>query len=135
MRRISMAACTSCGADVTGKKFCPECGAPVQPTVAPVTSSQPASLSICPRCNGENKLGAAFCMNCGSSLSVVAATATATPVQPATRPCPACRTEVAAESTFCTNCGQNTRVLATPVMTATPAPSFCSNCGHQNAPG
>ena len=30
-----MATCTSCGNDVTGKKFCPECGTPVQAAVAP----------------------------------------------------------------------------------------------------
>src|SRR5215472_2001491 len=127
-----MAACTSCGVDVTGKNFCPECGKPVQPMATPVATAQPASSSTCPRCNGEVKAGAAFCMHCGSSLS---AAPVATPVsQPLTHPCPACRTEVPVDSTFCTNCGQSTRAAATPVA-ATPAPSFCTNCGHQNAPG
>jgi hypothetical protein len=122
-----MAACTSCGVDVTGKKFCPECGTPVQSPATQVATAQPASSSACPRCNGEVKPGAAFCMHCGSSLS--AAAATATPSQPLTHPCPACRTEVPVDSAFCTNCGQSTRAPAAP------APSFCTNCGRQNAPG
>ena len=127
-----MAACTSCGVDVTGKNFCPECGKPVQHVATAVATAQPVSSSTCPRCNGEVKAGAAFCMHCGSSLS---AAPVATPVsQPLTHPCPACRTEVPVDSAFCTNCGQSTRAAATPVA-ATPAPSFCTNCGHQNAPG
>ncbi len=105
-----MAACTSCGVDVTGKNFCPECGTPVPSPATQVATAQPASSSTCPRCNGEVKPGAAFCMHCGSSLSAAAAAATAT------------------------NCGQSTRVPAAPAA-ATPAPSFCTNCGHQNAPG
>ena len=129
-----MAACTSCGVDVTGKNFCPECGTPVRPVATPVATAQVAASSTCPRCNGEVKPGAAFCMHCGSSLSAAAAAATATPSQPLTHPCPACRTEVPAESAFCTNCGQSTRVPATPAA-ATLAPNFCTNCGHQNAPG
>src|SRR6266705_5875269 len=128
-----MTTCTSCGNDVTGKKFCPECGTPVQLRSAPMANTQLAS-STCPRCNGEVKPGAAFCMHCGSSLSAAAVAATATPSQPLTHPCPACRTEVPADSAFCTNCGQSTRVPAT-AAAATPAPSFCTNCGHQNAPG
>jgi predicted amidophosphoribosyltransferase len=128
-----MAACTSCGVDVTGKNFCPECGTPVHPVATQVATAQPASSSTCPRCNGEVKPGAAFCMHCGSSLSAAAAAATAAS-QPLTHPCPACRTEVPVDSAFCTNCGQSTRVAAT-LVAATPAPSFCTNCGHQNAPG
>jgi len=127
-----MPTCTSCGADVTGKKFCPECGTPAQPAVSPTSSSQPALSSSCPRCNGEVKPGAAFCMHCGSALSAPAMVA-----QPSTRPCPACRTEVPVESAFCTNCGQNMQVSvpSTSLAAAAPAPSFCSNCGHQNTPG
>src|SRR5215471_10788164 len=124
-----MANCTSCGADVTGKKFCPQCGTPVQPPAIQNASNQPASSSTCPRCNGEVKSGAAFCMHCGTALSTSPMVA-----QPLTRPCPSCRAEVPAESAFCTNCGQNMSV-PTPPAAATPAPSFCTNCGHQNNPG
>jgi hypothetical protein len=120
-----MATCTSCGADVTGKKFCPECGTPAQPAVSPTSSSQPASSSSCPRCSGEVKPGAAFCMHCGSVLSAPAMVA-----QPSTRPCPACRTEVPVESAFCTNCGQNMQVSA-PSMAQPVYPQQYGQMGYQ----
>jgi predicted amidophosphoribosyltransferase len=127
-----MAACISCGTDVTGKKFCPECGTPVQPPAMPTANAQSTASSTCPHCSGEVKPGAAFCMHCGSSLS--AAVATATQAQPSTHPCPACRTEVPVESAFCTNCGQSTRLPAAQAAAAS-TPSFCASCGHQNALG
>src|SRR6266571_2910974 len=134
-----MATCTSCGSDVTGKKFCQQCGTPVQPTGTPAASP---SMSTCPRCNGEVKPGAAFCMHCGSSLSAQAqpAVPTAAPVasvapvapavsQPLTRPCPSCHTEIPVGTVFCTNCGQNMNASA-------PATAgYCPGCGHQNAAG
>lgn len=126
-----MASCTSCGNDVTGKKFCPQCGTPVQPAGSP--EEQPASTSVCPRCNGIVKPGAAFCMHCGSSLSTQTAVATSTPPQPVTRTCIACHTEVPAGMAFCTNCGQNMQVSATPATP--PSFAFCTNCGRQNNPG
>jgi Double zinc ribbon len=128
-----MTTCTNCGRDVTNKKFCPDCGTLVAPP-APATNQQPASTSVCPRCNGIVKAGAAFCMHCGSSLSVQAATATATP-QPVTRTCPACQSEVPPGVAFCTNCGQNLQAATTPSMAAAPSTSICPNCGHQNNPG
>ncbi len=116
--------CVSCGSDVTGKKFCPECGTPVQSTGIP-TMNIPA-MTTCPRCGGEVKAGAAFCMHCGSALNAVQPPA---PVQtrPTTRPCPACHMEVPIDTAFCIHCGQN---MSTPVP-----PVFCNNCGKQNAPG
>lgn len=132
-----MTTCTSCGNDVTGKKFCSECGTPVQPP-AP-TAGQPASVSTCPRCNGQVKPGAAFCMHCGSSLTGQHADATQSQAVPASQPssriCPTCRTEVAAGNGFCTNCGQNLQVSAEPPTSAMPAPIFCTNCGTHNSPG
>jgi predicted amidophosphoribosyltransferase len=130
-----MASCTSCGYDVTGKKFCPECGTAVQPTGS--AGSQSASPGICPRCNGVVKPGAAFCMHCGSSLSTQTAVVTATPTPPVpspplTRPCIACHAEVPVEMAFCTNCGQSMQLSAAP---ATPGFAVCANCGHQNNPG
>lgn len=101
-----MANCTSCGADVTGKKFCPECGTPVQPPATMSASSQPASLSICPRCNGEVKPGAAFCTNCGQDLRISAPPATPTAAAPA--------------PSFCSNCGHQN----------TPGVHFCAGCGQ-----
>jgi predicted amidophosphoribosyltransferase len=133
-----MASCTSCGNDVTGKKFCPECGTPVQPAVN-VESENEAS-HVCPRCNGNVKPGAAFCMHCGSSLNTQTAVATATPSQPIqpqpqTQTCIACHAEIPTELAFCTNCGQSMRTATAPnVPTASTTP-ICPNCGKQNNPG
>lgn len=123
-----MIRCTHCGQDVTGKKFCPACGAPVQ-----VVEIAPA-LTTCPRCAGAVKASAAFCMHCGSSLGAQAVAAVSAPAtmvsQPATAQCPACRAEVPAASAFCTNCGQSTR--SAPVATG---PLYCQSCRAQNNPG
>lgn len=133
-----MASCTSCGNDVTGKKFCPECGTPVQS--ADSVESENNSTHVCPRCNGVVKPGAAFCMHCGSSLSTQTAIATATPtpsVQPQslTQTCIACHAEVPGEMAFCTNCGQSMRTTTAPDVLATPVAPICANCGKQNNPG
>lgn len=128
-----MATCTSCGRDVSGKKFCPDCGTPVQ--VAPVS----AATTSCPRCGGTIKASAAFCMHCGSSLGAQALASSTTPstavVQPATRQCPACRVEVPSGSAFCTNCGQSMATGQAPVSSAAaPNQAYCTNCGaHNNA--
>ncbi len=133
-----MASCTSCGNDVTGKKFCPECGTPVHS--ADSVESENNSTHVCPRCNGVVKPGAAFCMHCGSSLSTQTAIATATPTpsvqaQSLTQTCIACHTEVPAEMAFCTNCGQSMRTTTAPDVPATPVAPICANCGKQNNPG
>ncbi len=133
-----MASCTSCGHDVTGKKFCPECGTPVQP--AGSAESENNSPGVCPRCSGVVDLGAAFCMHCGSSLTKQTAVATATPTpavqsQPLTQTCIACHAEVPREMAFCTNCGQSMRVSTTPDVSATPVAPICANCGLHNNPG
>lgn len=117
-----MTTCTSCGNDVTGKKFCSECGTPVEP---------PTSTNTCPRCNGEVQPGAAFCIHCGSALN---AQPEARPAQPLLRTCPACHTEVAPGNAFCTNCGHNFQASATPPPAA-PVGVFCGNCGKQNDQG
>src|SRR6266566_9667781 len=127
-----MASCTSCGNDVTGKKFCPECGTPVHSEDS--VESENNSTNVCPRCNGLVKPGAAFCMHCGSSLSAHAVVATAQS-QPLTRQCIACHSEVPMESAFCTNCGQTMQPSAAAPVSAAPAPAICTNCGRQNAPG
>ncbi len=114
-----MVNCPSCGANVTGKKFCQQCGTPVRPAT-PVA----ASGATCPRCNGAVNAGASFCMHCGAALNVQAQIP---PPPPATSPCPSCYTEVAASSAFCTNCGHNMNVAAGAVA--------CTNCGRQNNPG
>ena len=54
-----MIPCTSCGNDVTGKKFCPDCGTPVQPISPQGASGQ--FLQTCSHCGGEVKPGASFC--------------------------------------------------------------------------
>ncbi|SRR5579884_2157224 len=115
-----MVTCTSCGGDVTGKKFCPQCGTPVRPV-------GPSAVSglLCPRCNETVKPGAAFCMNCGAALNVHAQVPP--PPPPSTHRCPSCQAEVSLESAFCTNCGHNMHVAA--------APAICPSCGRQNNPG
>ncbi len=125
-----MATCTSCGNDVTGKKFCQQCGTPVQQVATPAPASQAAPMNnTCPRCNEPVNPRAAFCNHCGSSLSAQVVAPTAIPSQPTTSRCPACQADVPINNAFCTNCGQN---MHTP---AAPASPFCTNCGHQNAPG
>ncbi len=117
---------TSCGSDVTGKKFCPRCGTAVQPAAPPPIEGQ-----FCPQCNGEVKPGAAFCMHCGTSLrSQQGQSAPIVTSPPAQRFCPSCNTEVSGMTTFCTNCGQNLRPQVAPV----PAALHCAHCGRQNAP-
>jgi len=98
-----MATCTSCGGDVTGKKFCPQCGTAVQPL--------DTSVVTCPRCSGEVNPGAAFCMHCGAALR------SQTAPQPTTRACPACQTVLPAQTAFCTNCGHNMNAPVTSAQT------------------
>lgn len=124
LERNSMATCLSCGNDVSGKKFCPDCGTPVQ--AEPATSS-------CPRCGGSVRVNAAFCMHCGASLGAQALASIA-PSQPSTQQCPACHTQMPANSAFCTNCGQNMQPGQASAPAA-PAAVFCGGCGSQNNPG
>lgn len=128
-----MTTCTSCGNDVTGKKFCPECGTPVQQTQSQATGEQ-ANTITCPRCNGVVKAGAAFCMHCGSSLNAQPVAASATPSQPSTRTCIACHSEVPAANAFCNNCGQSMQT-PTPSVSSAASSGHCANCGRQNNPG
>jgi hypothetical protein len=111
--------CTKCGSDVTGKKFCPDCGTPVQAATLPGDQT-------CPNCHNEVKPNAAFCIHCGTSLHAGA---------PAPTHCPACHQEVAANTDFCTNCGHDMRVGASTTATVQASASSiaCPACGHQNA--
>ncbi|HLI68129.1 MAG TPA: zinc ribbon domain-containing protein [Ktedonobacteraceae bacterium] len=128
-----MQTCIKCGHDVSGKKFCPECGTPV----VQETQGEVATTS-CPRCGGTVRASAAFCMHCGTSLGAQALAAASPPVtvvsQPATRQCIACHAEVPAGSAFCTNCGQSMQPSQAPVE-ATTGQTFCSGCGTQNHAG
>src|SRR5205814_3054702 len=68
-KRKVMSTCTSCGSDVTGKKFCQQCGTPVQPTGVPTASGQPATpSSFCTNCGHQGTPGERFCSNCGSPM-------------------------------------------------------------------
>lgn len=60
-----MITCTNCGTDVTGKKFCPNCGTPVH---AVAQAANAPAMTTCPRCGGEVASSAAFCMHCGTAL-------------------------------------------------------------------
>ena len=92
-----MVTCMSCGSDVTGKKFCPRCGAAVQS--ASVPPSAPA-VRLCPACNTEVAASSAFCTNCGHSMQAGA------PSQAAPAYCTNCGTQNASGVHFCSNCGQ-----------------------------
>src|SRR6266576_2762262 len=98
-----MVTCTSCGYDVTGKKFCQQCGTPVQPTGVPAPSSlatpvcntcgqnlQAASAApvsaFCTNCGQKNAPGVRFCASCGNQLGMPAAPVQ--PVQPGYTPSP-----------------------------------------------
>jgi len=128
-----MTTCTSCGNDVTGKKFCPDCGSLVQPTNMQAGGGQ--FLQTCSHCSGEVKPGASFCMHCGAALNSSTHQAThMTPAPaPAARSCPACHAQVVGATMFCTQCGHDMRVPAAPQSMASSA--FCTNCGKQNDPG
>src|SRR5437870_5628994 len=65
-----MTTCTSCGSDVTGKKFCQNCGTPVQATHTPAASGQtvPPPSSFCTHCGRQAAPSEHFCSGCGSPL-------------------------------------------------------------------
>ncbi len=123
-----MATCTSCGHDVTGKKFCPQCGTSVQP--ASTQSAGGGVMATCSRCNESVRPGTAFCIHCGATLLSQASAPTPPPLV-TTRPCPACQTPVSTASAFCTQCGYD--LHAAPQMAA--PGMFCTNCGKQNDAG
>lgn len=115
-----MVNCTFCGNNVTGKKFCPDCGTPVK-----MDNSFSGSSATCPQCHGAIQPGTSFCMHCGTSLQASASTPPSPPVM---RSCPVCHNNVAGESIFCTQCGHDMRNSA-------PAGIQCTQCGRQNAAG
>ena len=67
-----MTTCTACGSDVTGKKFCQNCGTAVKSTSVPATSSQ-AAPTFCSNCGRQATPGERFCSDCGTQLGVAAA--------------------------------------------------------------
>jgi Double zinc ribbon len=83
-----MMQCTSCGADVTGKKFCASCGHAVQ---AQVTRS-------CPVCQTQVGSESAFCTGCGHDMHAAAGAA------PGLH-CTNCGQQNAASMHFCGGCG------------------------------
>ncbi len=130
-----MVTCTSCGNDVTGRKFCPDCGSPVQPTSVQSVSGQ--FLQTCSHCSGEVKPGASFCMHCGAALNASTHPTHITPAPApasAARSCPACHAQIVGATMFCTQCGHDMRVAAAPQSMAG-GPDFCTNCGKQNDAG
>lgn len=92
-----MTTCTVCGRDVTGKRFCPQCGTPVQP--ASTVADQFAPLSTCPRCGVVAEIGATFCAECGSALYAQAPA-------PAAIVCSTCGRHNDPGMAVCTNCGR-----------------------------
>lgn len=89
-----MASCTSCGHDVTGKKFCPECGTPVQPQ---------SLTQTCIACHTEVPKEMAFCTNCGQSMRT--STAPDVPAAPVAPICANCGKQNNPGVNFCSQCG------------------------------
>ena len=89
-----MASCTSCGHDVTGKKFCSECGTPVQPQ---------SLTQTCIACHAEVPKEMAFCTNCGQSMRTSSApgvqSASVAPI------CANCGKQNNPGVNFCSQCG------------------------------
>ena len=116
-----MATCTACGNDVTGKKFCQQCGTPVQ--TMSVASQSPGqgqnAQTTCPACHQVVAAENAFCVNCGQNLRV----ATAAAPQAGTMVfCNTCGRQNAAGIRFCGGCGSP--LSPTPAQTSyTPPPS------------
>jgi hypothetical protein len=71
-----MSTCTACGSDVTGMKFCQQCGTPVQ---LAVENKEAPSGSFCASCGHQAAPGERFCSNCGTQLNA----GTGIPAQPA----------------------------------------------------
>jgi hypothetical protein len=58
--------CSKCGSDTpTGKKFCGDCGAPLE--------------NRCAKCGADNPSGKRFCGDCGAAFTAPAAAAVAAP--------------------------------------------------------
>jgi hypothetical protein len=68
-----MATCTACGSDVTSKKFCNNCGAPVPVASTP---AEPAMNNFCTSCGRKSSPGQRFCSDCGAPLEAAAALGT-----------------------------------------------------------
>jgi len=82
----------------------------------------------CPNCGAPAPAGAAFCDNCGTSLSGVAAGPVAGPAAqpgPAAGPgrCPSCGESVLPGEAFCGNCGTPLTSAAPTVYSPPPAPA------------
>lgn len=116
-----MTTCTACGSDVTGKKFCQQCGTPVQTISTPsqsVGQGQNAPTT-CPACHQVVAAENAFCVNCGQNLR--AATASAPPAATMVF-CNTCGRQNAAGIRFCGGCGSP--LSPAPAQTSyTPPPS------------
>lgn len=93
-----MVTCTACGNDVTGKKFCQQCGTPVQPVNV---TAQQAQTITCSACHEVVAADNAFCVNCGNNLHA----ATAQQAAPAPVFCNNCGKQNAPGVRFCASCG------------------------------
>lgn len=105
----ALGSCPNCGQPVPpDARFCDSCGSALQPAapalssaqppaqppvqqapaVAPTPPAAPAAATTCPNCGQVLPPGAAFCDQCGASLTGAAAPPTAPPVGPPVTPPP-----------------------------------------------
>jgi Predicted amidophosphoribosyltransferases len=92
-----MVACSHCGRDVSGKKFCPDCGAAV-----------PLSTRSCPACQAQVAAGSAFCTECGHNMNVASSAVNAALA------CPQCGRQNAPDLHFCGGCGARLNAASSP---------------------
>jgi len=119
-------------------------GARASQTFAPVSTAEPASRLICPRCQTQSLPQMRFCRRCGLSLAgilprqvtpsgsgqgrsaILAKYGSLAPI------CPSCQAPNAPQHTFCTKCGNR---LPGASGSGSSALAPCPTCGHQNLPG
>ena len=69
--------CARCGSEYKeGVKFCPACGAPLQPAAAP-----PPAKPVCTVCGLENAPGVKYCKSCGADMAARAVAPPRPPVK------------------------------------------------------
>jgi membrane protease subunit (stomatin/prohibitin family) len=96
-----------------GKRFCPDCGAPMGAAGGPPAAPPP--LIKCDKCGTPLKPGEQFCPNCGDPYN----------------PCPTCGADMPAGSRICPACGQPVPERCPDCGQGVPQGSkFCPGCGR-----
>jgi predicted amidophosphoribosyltransferase len=127
-------ACPKCGAKAPeGKKFCPDCGAPMG------AAAGPAPVIKCDKCGTVLSPGAQFCPNCGDPYNPCPNCGADMPLgaqscpqcgKPVPSPCPSCGQGVPPGAKFCPSCGASlSKKCPSCGADQPPSAKFCSACG------